>query len=283
MSLPPEPGVYRDVPMEEYNAWPCARASELSAMARGATPYEVHTKTYESSPSKDMGSVMHLAFWEPHLYQERVEVWTDTKTRAAAYKAHAESLPPGHYLITAAESEAVTHMCLTIRKSARVQKYLDHVDERELSVVFDIEVADPDSGEIVTLRTKSRLDSWIFDLPKVGGCIVDLKTTRNAKKEGFAWEIKKWGHHHQGAVYHEAGVFAARLLEVPEPKHHVILACQNEPTWRVKPYRLTEASMTRAWDQLIPAVITTARCYETGEWPDVADTTEDIGLPEEGV
>ena len=279
---PPDPGVYRNVPMEVYNAWDCARSSTLSKLAGGElTPHEIRTAPDDPTSAKGMGNALHVAVWEPQLYKSNVTIWTETKTRKAkACQEAIAQLEDGHYLITGDEAWAVGEMMLALKRSKRCQAYLNAVDERELSVVFWLEIVDPASGETIRLLCKVRLDGWIFRT-RAGGIITDLKSTRNAKPDDFTWSIKKFGYHHQGAVYLEGARFAAQVLDVPAPTTHVLLAVQNEPTFRAKPYRLTEAAIETAWSQLPAAVATMARCYETNEWPDIPDTTDDIGLPEE--
>ena len=280
---PPEPGVYRDVPMEIYNRWNCARSSTLSAMVRGATPYEIHTGADNETSAKGMGNVLHLATWEPELFTKRVEIWTATKTRALAFKAHLAELPEGHYLVTADEALAIGQMILTMKASSRIQKYLRAVTERELSVVFDLPfqaVKDEQTGESAwfKLRTKARLDGLA---PRIRR-ILDLKCTRNAKPRAFSYSMKEFGYHHQGAIYLEAARIVAEELKIEEPTHYVILAVQNEPPWRCMPYQLNQKSLETAWTQLAPAIATMAECYATGTWPDLlTNKTLEIGLPEE--
>jgi exodeoxyribonuclease VIII len=267
--------------MELYNRWDVARSSTLSKLAKGATPYELKQESDNQTPSKGMGSALHLAVWEPELYQSHTEIWTDTKTRAKGFMARQEEMADGHYLLTSGEASAVSSMMVSMQ-GPKIQQYLRAVTERELSVVFDlvIRTVDPDTMETVetTLRTKARLDG----LAPAIRSIVDLKSTQSAKPSDFTWSIKKYGYHHQAALYLEAARVVADELDIDPPLNHVILAVQNEPTWRAVPYRLTEQAIETAWLELTPAIVTMAECYATGSWPDVPnDITTDIGLPEE--
>ena len=278
---PPEPGVYRDVPMEVYNSWDCARSSTLSKLAKGSTPYEVRQDSDKETSAKGMGNVLHLATWEPDAFGERVEIWTDTKTRAKGFQARLAELPDGHYLVTGDEATAIGQMVLSMKASSRIQQYLRAVTERELSVVFELvvrSVGEELLTEEVRLLCKARLDGLA---PRIRR-ILDLKSTRNAKPRAFSYSIKDYGYHHQGAVYLEAARVVAAKLGIEEPTHHVILAVQNEPVWRAQPYQLSERCIETAWEQLVPAIATMAKCYETGIWPDLpTNTTVEIGLPEE--
>lgn len=281
---PPEPGVYRDVPMDVYNAWNCARSSTLGALARGATPYELKTKADNQTPSKGMGSALHLAIWEPHLFQSHTEVWTDTKTRAKGFLAHQEAMPDGHYLLTSDEATAVAAMVHATKLNKRVASWLRAVEERELSVIFDLEVEvfdDQVLPHMVTLRCKARLDGLA---PKMRA-IVDLKSTQSAAPVDFSWSIKRYGYHHQGAIYLAAAAAVAEDLGIEPPTHHVIIAVQNEPTHRALAYRLQPEAIELAWAELTPAIAQLATCYETNVWPDTwpgfnPDATMDITLPE---
>ena len=72
-----------------------------------------------------------------------------------------------------------------------------------------------------------------------GGCILDFKTTLDARPSEFERSIFKYGYHRQGAMYLEA----AAAHGIPA-KHYVIIASEKVPPYGTCIYRLTEGAIS---------------------------------------
>lgn len=272
MKPPPPPGLYRDVPYPTYDAWDCARSTELKRLAEGASPAHVRLASNGSGPSRDLGSALHLAVWQPLDYPHLVEVWTDTKTRTERFRARAaEIAAAGGLLITAEEAAHVTPMVAALRAHRRARPLLEACQERELSVVFDLQAEPmPDDTDPPLLATKARLDGVAAGL----AAILDLKTTSDASPRAFPWAVRRYGYHYQAAVYLEAASASGLPAE-----HYCLVAIENHPPYAVAVYRLKLDAVQTARRELDPAIRTLARCYLTGQWPGYPEDIHEIDLP----
>jgi hypothetical protein len=221
-----------------------------------------------STPSKGLGSAVHLAIWEPERFQDTVEIWADTKTRGKGFQARAAELPDGHLLITGDEAAKVAPMVASVTNHPKASQLLRVTEQRELTIVFELRGTLAEAG----LITKARPDG----LAEKVESIIDLKTTQSAAPTDFTWSIKKYGYHHQAAVYRDAARAAGLVV-----RHHAIIAVENEPPYATAVYRISDTAIETAWLELEPAISTLARCYEDGEWPAYPTHVVEIGLPEE--
>ena len=269
---PPDPGAYPDVSMDQYNRFNCARSSTLRDIAAGCTPAQVQYDMYNdtSSSAKGLGEAVHLAVWEPEVFQDCVEIWTDTKTRGKAFHAYRDDLSDSQILLTSEEAAKVTPMVAAIYAHPKASQLLAKVDERESTIIFELEATEDE--ETIKLLTKARPDGISRELQAV----VDLKTTQSAAPRDFVYSLRKYGYHYQGLVYR----LACESVDI-NVGYHLIIAVENKEPYQVALYRVTEQAITTAHADLAPAIVTLAKCYETGEWPAYSPHIVEIGLPEE--
>lgn len=281
------PGVYQSMPAMQYHALDGASNSRLTQLMRSPA----HLKAYLSEPGKDttalrIGRAAHSAILEPDDFDasftlaDRCQAIKKDKEQCnntgIAFHSdlgwlcgvHAKGapgefdqrriiVPPGDYA-----------MCVEMRDSvlasASARGLLAGDGDVELTLIWN----DLVSG----VRCKGRLDRYA---PLVSsGCIVDVKTTRDASRREFERSIFAHGYHRQGALYLE-GAKANGL----SAEHFVIIAVEKEPPYAVAVYRLTEGAIDAGREQVAPLLARYAECVERNEWPSYPDEVQDIALP----
>lgn len=130
---------------------------------------------------------------------------------------------------------------------------------------------DPATG----VACRCRPDWWPGDI------IVDLKTTDDASKEGFARSIEKYGYHRQNAFY----VDGVEVVTGKAPKAFLFLAVEKDAcvidgqAKGVAVYRLTDESVQLGRLQYREALEAYAACKMSGKWPGYGDKIQSIDLP----
>lgn len=281
------PGVYPSMPAVQYHALDGASNSRLTQLMRSPA----HLKAYLAEPKKDttalrIGRAAHSAILEPDDFDASFTVadrcqaitkaggqcnnsglafhsdlgWlcgVHTKNVPGEFDSRRIIVPPADYA-----------MCVGIRDSvlasASACALLSGDGDAELTLVWD----DVASG----VRCKGRLDRHAPHISS--GCIVDVKTTRDASRREFERAIFSHGYHRQGALYLDGAKANGLAAE-----HFVIIAVEKEPPYAVAVYRLTEGAIDAGREQLASLLARYADCVERNEWPSYPDEVQDIALP----
>ena len=268
MNTPP-PGIYPDVPADEYHSWDAVSNSRLSTIHKHSPAHLRHEldNPSEPTPAMALGSALHDAVLLPDVYRERYAVAPpcDRRTKAgkATWAAFCES-SAGCTLLTDAQSEAVDGMSASVRSHPRVAELLAHPTARtELSIVW----IDPGTG----LTCKARLDILADCGEWIAG---DLKTTSDAKPAEFSRSVWNFGYHRQAAMYTDA--LAAHGIDCP---HFLFVAVESSPPYAVSVHRMLDEAVQAGRDQIQPLLETYRVCMESGVWPAWGDDVHDLGLP----
>lgn len=253
------------IPMAEYNALDAVRSSDVPILASGKTPLHVRQRRLddEDTPSTRKGTALHLYLLEPDRADLLVGIYPDRRA-GKAWEAYRDTFA-GEVILNATEAAEVHAMRDAVWKHSAAAALLRGATERELSVVVDLpEEAGPG-------LLKARFDA--LDLQR--GCVVDVKSTRDASPDAFAWHAEEYGYYTQGALYR----YAAHRAGWPSIEHHAIIAVENAPPWGVCVYRLMDSDLSDAWEEAMPHLRTLAECHRTGQWPGSPDTVQDLVRP----
>lgn len=212
--LNPGPGVYPDVPMAEYLAWPRYSRSWLAGLVAGASPRSVqHRQTAERAETEALafGTAFHLLVFEPVEALERIAVapQVDRRTKAgkeawAAFQAEAE----GKLIVKADDWATMQAMAEVLQHDPAARDALDGVQDREVSFAWDepVSVLNPDFGAGrsdvpwtgSTLPFKCRADAIDPDAQT----IIDLKTTsKGISRSALSYAMQDYGYAIQAALY----------------------------------------------------------------------------------
>lgn len=186
----PEPGVYRNIPGEEYHSWDAVSMSGFKYL--DASPAHYRAFTEKPPPSTDamaFGSMLHKLALETIDFDAEYAVAPegDRRTKAGKEKwAKFEEAAQGKIVVKREDYDTARAMAKAIQKHSLASKLLAG-GETEISLVWD----DVDTQ----VRCKGRLDRLI----EKG--IADLKSAADASEEAFGRAITRYRYYRQAAFY----------------------------------------------------------------------------------
>lgn len=267
-----EPGLYKEIPFDEYAEWDAVNATILNGLSR--TPahvrYELLHGGKEPTPSLDLGWLVHLAVLEPERFEAEVVVPPKVDRRTKVGKAEWAKFQAEHgdaILVDADTYAKVNAMAVSVFQHETAAEFFQRPGQTEISIVWD----DKEFG----LRCKARIDrvSSIGDWPIIG----DLKTARNAARSAFERAIHNYGYHVQ-AVHYLAG------LEALYPtggmhRRFVFFVVESEAPYLCAAYELDEAAIAEAETVRRRHLATWKQCIETGNYPGYPQGIDYVSLP----
>lgn len=264
----PEPGVYKDVPFEEYQQWdavnPSSAKHALSTMSKYKY-YRDNPNNIENSGIR-FGSLYHLIVLEPQKASEmlvippesyensagEVKPWHNGAAACKAWREEQEEA--GNIIVKEEDLEQVKAMSSRLRENKLFLPYFTN-GERELSLVWDCVLMDGRS-----IRCKGRLDLF------ANGEILDLKTTGGrASTDPFRNEIERRRYWLQAVMYCD-GV-RTLMPEYPEPDFSWLV----QETYPPYDHMLYQASELILWRDFRGILQQIADCQERGVWPGYID------------
>lgn len=267
-SYPTTAGLYPDVPLDDYLAWPYCSQSLLSTI-RNHSP--AHAKWERdnprgSTPAQVLGDAIHRCVLEPDLFHQEFVLGPEGDRRTKAVRQLWQELAednPGASILHPDDY----HTCLFIRNAVRshptARKLLEGA-ECELSAVWEDRV--PGRGPFLS---KGRFDVINRRLR----VMADLKTTRDASPRSFRRDIYRYFYYGQAAHY----LSGARALGI-DVDAFLIIAAEKEPPYGVAVYSIKGEALKAAIDELTQLKSVYAECMETGQWPAYSTDIEEIDL-----
>lgn len=265
----PEPGVYRDVSFETYQAWDAANNSLLGEFAR--TPAHARYVQIHGRPeteAKALGHAVHLAVLEPERFSREVVVAPDvdrrTKQGKAAWREFLAEYPTAT-LVKADDHARVLAMRESLLGHPTAGLFFRGRGMNEVSIVWD----EAETG----VRSKARLDR----IAAINGAVVigDLKTARDASRRAFEKEMASYGYARQQAHY-TAGVQKA----MPgQPRRFVFFVVESAPPYPTACYQIDDASIAHAEEERQRFLRTYRDCRASGRWPAYSDGIDEASLP----
>jgi hypothetical protein len=251
-------GLIPGIHIEDYHKGPGISSTRLKRASRSAAHFMFERD--KESKAKAFGRVFHPAILEPETVDLLVapNINKNTNEYKAWKAAHA-----GREIVTEAEKEILTGMAASVAAHPSASKLLfqgDGINEHSGWWI------DEESGELCRCRP----DRYRRDL----GIIIDLKSAKDASKEGFARDAEKLGYFLSAAMYWD-GVEAVTGDYV---KGFVFVAVEKEFPFAVGVYaydlRSIEAGRTK-YKRLLMEI---ADCKHAGKWPAYSDEIETISL-----
>lgn len=272
MSNPaPQPGIYENVPFDEYLAWPAVNSSSLGRAEKSM--YHFRSGGFgEETDAMRLGTLLHCGKFEPLELMERYVVMPDFEKRirmpnGGEYKnprgtsAYRETVAEfkrenaGKTVVLQQELDKLRGVLTALSRHARARQYLEGDGPTEVAIVWH----DPATGVLC----KARLDKLNY----TSGVIADFKSSIDIS--GFEWNIKKWRYHRQAAFYAD-GFHAISQLRLP----FTLTAAETVEPFMVRAAPVRERAMAegRASYQILMKQI--AECQQSGVWPGYDDPDE---------
>lgn len=258
------PGVFRDMPAEQYHAVEAMSSSGARSILRSPAHFVLwRTERRDPSAAMQFGTAVHAGVLEPERFDRVVVMAPEFNARTAAGKADRAAFVAanaGRVILSADDFDRARRCVDAIRAHPAARALLDGA-ECELSLFW----RDAQFG----VPCKARLDA------RNHGGIIDLKTTTDASPEEFARSVASWGYHRQAAHY----VSGCEHLLDGSPEFFAFIAAESEPPHGVACYSLPGAAILAGAHSMNRALERYAAALAAGEWPGYPSTVESLTLP----
>lgn len=226
----PDPGIYSQVPEENYFAWKGVSQSLLKELGKSFLHFSHALKSSGKKPSSGMrkGTGLHRAIWDLEGFKDKAarlpKGFTLAKNADKEEFARLSETLGEDWIFRAQEYDAIVGMAEEALKHKDVQTIVENVHPEHQELTF----VDVDERLGLDWKLKGRADAVIPDL----GWVLDIKTTTDASPGGFAKSIANYGYFLQAAHYVEG-------LRSMGAKSFKWIAIENEAPYAVGLYELT--------------------------------------------
>ncbi len=251
----PPPGVYLDIPFEDYCSWDALNASTIGEFLVSGRNGASYLAGEQSPPKKDqlIGTATHSMLLEPVDYADRMLV--DEKIGPAAEVTHRKvaEANPGRIILRKGWNEQIVSMAMSVATHPKARYLLREVEgSNELTLVWDI--TRRVGGDDVTVRCKARIDRHIPaftpypDASKPVCCFLDIKTCAKGKgsPEQIDRTVANWGYHRQAAWYLSGGIRLG-LIDKMHANSYIILAIEKDRPYPVGTYPICCSALEQGW------------------------------------
>ncbi len=271
-----------EVPYQAYHDFGISlnalRSGHLSHLKKSPAHLQQNLKNpQEETEALRLGKLIHSAFENPEKFRDNCILepefigktldGKDSKNSKEAKAKKAEwytSLKPDAIVLTSEEVEMITGM-LTAASDHKITRNLLKDGVREVSGW----VRDPETGIILQFRP---------DFIQKIGYPVDLKSAKDASKEGFGKEIfSEFGRFYilQAAHYSHC----AKLLGLQKSDSFTFVAIEKKPPYGLNVFALGEAQLDvgERWRRKL--TLQYADCMASGKWPCYEETVISPQIP----
>jgi len=273
-----EPGIY-DIPETEYHA-DCVPAEAGGSLSVSGTKLLLppvppakyaYAREHGHLPTKaqKLGTLAHaMTFRQPTGHYAALDY--DAWNAAGCKAAKAEALDAGRTPVLRKEWDEAVAISGAIRSHPTAGPLLAE-GEAEQSMFW----RDPEFG--IWLRMRADFTTW-FHMPT----IVDLKTTKDASKDGFAKSVHDYGYHRQDPWYRQG--WAAQLGCDWRDIDFIFAVVETEPPYLVATYRISDGTdgpddVGLGLEQCRIAREIYRDCTASGSWPGYSEEIETLELP----
>ena len=261
-----EPGIYYNVPFNDYKAWDAVNNTLLWKIIDKSA---MHAREYMLNPEDPtaaftFGRGLHSFLLEPDKFFAEYAIAPKVDRRTKAGKVEFELFElenKGKELVKQEDYEIYRTIANRI-KEQEINQFIRN-GEAEVCLVW----IDAKTG----LKCKARLDY----VHKKWGMIIDVKTTADASKTGFANSIANYGYYQQCAFYSNGW----KQL-TGEEAEFVFLACEKTPPYAIASYRMPEDIFYAGSQSYRRALNTYKECLENNYWPGYQETVETLDMPQ---
>lgn len=267
----PAPGLYLDMPAEQYHATPAMSAGGLRLMRQSPAHFfgkqlDPRRPASEPTPAMKAGTMFHVALFEPHALAERYVVRPEGKAgdfRTTEGKAWRDA-NAGREFVEAADLAAANAKAAALLAIPEVAALLQE-GHGEASAFW----IDDETGELCKCRPD-------HVSPTGGGVIlIDGKSCPDASPEGFGRTLWNMAYHLTAAWYTD-GFERATGQRV---QGYVFAAVEHEWPHAAAAYMLGDDVLDMARAENRRLLNRYAECRRTGQWPGYASGVNLINLP----
>lgn len=258
-----EPGLYKDLLFEEYDAIDAASNSRLKWFDRSPlhARYHIDSPTLPS-PTMKLGQAVHCLTLTPERFDREFLVPPKIDGRTKAGKAMKEDLrAETRTIIDQDDFELAQKLSEKIWSHKNAATLLKET-EREVSAVW--------KDANTKVLCKGRLDAWNPGL----GVVLDIKTTQDASPGAFARSLATFGYARQAAFYLDGLTELKQLVS-----RFVFIVIEKVAPFAVALYVPNKASIEAARAKNEQALKQYQYCLSSGAWPGYVADEQEISLP----
>jgi exodeoxyribonuclease VIII len=220
-----------------------------------------------STPALLMGGCFHTAVLEPEkLSYEYGELPTEIDGKSPLTKHYKEKIAelkadyPERRWLNAKDYNTCMEMAAGALDNPVLRDYMGDIDAMiEATGLFAMEGAD----------CRIRPD-WFSPGAEV---VIDLKSTMDASKRGFAKSVRQFGYGFQAYFYME-GLRRCGY----SPKEFIFIAVEKFPPYASAAYRLPAGEINKHADSMRKACKLWTTCKSSGVWPGYSDDVETLDV-----
>ncbi|MFH5927422.1 PD-(D/E)XK nuclease-like domain-containing protein [Roseomonas xinghualingensis] len=254
-----QPGLYLDLPFDEYQAADAVSVSTLKRFAQAPCKALV---SRPSTPSLAFGSLVHCAVLEPHRLEDRYAVTTVERRGTKAWEA--ACLEAGdRELVKQADMDDALRLRDAVQRHAIARELLSPGLIVEGSLFWD----DPETG----LRCRARPDGIRRDLK----ALVDVKSAADASYDEFGRAAAKYRYHWQEPMYRDG----IQHVEGWVPDAFIFIVVEKEAPYLVAAYELDAADVDKGRRRVRETLSAYAECKRSGIWPGLPENLQRLTLP----
>jgi exodeoxyribonuclease VIII len=254
-----KPGIYFDIPNEEYHADEGVSKSTLDMVDKSPALIPWHREApvdTEKLAALDMGTAVHCALLEPDEFNKRFILAPKFNRRSNAGKAQEEVFlndceGSGKTVLDYEQHRKIKLMAGSIYAHPAARKLLDMPGYSEASIYW----IDDGTEELCKIRP----DRLVKDRP----IILDLKKTADMDRF-LRWHIEEFRYHVQAAMYSEG--FYQHFSEWPNFIFIVVSETIDCGRYPVRVITLNPGRMQRGNQLFRDNLATYSQCHKTGRW-----------------
>ena len=279
----PTPGIYHDMPFEEYAALPYWNASALKRLylSPRAAKYGLATR---ETPAMKTGTLVHMALLEPERFERECVVMPNfhgsmkeetarekgydggKQAKAEWLEAHKDAT-----ILEGAERDEVVGIASAFQACEPARQIIE-ASQREVTIIWD----DP-----IGLRCKARLDC-LLQTESGSYVVADVKKTSSVHPRSFNGQAGRLRYFLQAAFYLRA---VASHFERPydpyseTPDRFLWIAFESNAPHFCRVFNVSNTAREAAHWELESVMRTVAWCEREQHWPDLAEQVVELEMP----
>ena len=226
------------------------------------TPAHFKFSVTQQTPAMAMGSAIHTAVLEPHLYDQRYYEGPEDRRGNAWKDANNYALGVGKLCLTSGDYQMAQRVAQSLHRDPLVKRIADN-SMVEASAFW--------TDDATGLGCRSRLDAYSPSLKLA----VDLKSSVSANPRDFAKSVAQYGYHLQEFMY-RTGWVAAGGGDVDA---FVFIVVEKEPPFCHSIIELHPRAAAEGEAIFHTAMNRYAECKRTNIWPAYGSETHEVDLP----
>lgn len=254
------PGIYPDLPFEQYLAIDAASKSKLWTL-HSKTPAHCLTET-EPTREMDWGTAAHVALLEPDRFASAV-LSGPADRRGKKWSEFCDA-NPGKLVLPEPEFDRIMAMQNTVMQNPTLRALTTRAGVSEASALW----VDPDTGVLCRCRPDRYVESLSM--------MAELKTTNDASPDGFRRTAMRMGYD-LGDVMYSEGWNRAGGGEVED---FIFIVVEREPPYAHAIYQLDEPARLRGRTIMQRALLTYQQCKAADRWPGYPAEVSRLNFPQ---